>query len=333
MRLFESILETNQRRVAGATDAVVPAAEFAGALPIAALSCIDPRLNHLLPDMLGIAEEHFIWLRNAGNIITSPLSSTMRSLSLACAVKGAKEIVVIGHTDCQVCKTSTLQLLEKFSALGVDRHKLPENLVEYFGLFSSERQNVMRGVEFVRASPLIGAKVPVHGLLIDIKTGKLDWVVNGYEAPASAAVVSGKAGEMFRKADQTLDSFARIGNAAAEELKLPEAKIGEVVSIARDVLQRVEQVAAAAQNSIGSHGTAAKIGATATRAVSPTAASVPASAAGSANASAAAAAAATSASVPPALPPTMAAPAAMSPADKLRLLAKVARDAKAARRK
>ena len=81
------------------------------------------------------------------------------------------------------------------SVLGVDRHHLPENLIEYFGLFGTERQNVIRGVEFVRASPLIGAQVPVHGLLIDVHSGRLEWVVNGYQR--LDAVVTGKVGELF----------------------------------------------------------------------------------------------------------------------------------------
>jgi carbonic anhydrase len=199
--------------------------------------------------MLGISEEHFIWLRNAGNIVTGPLSSTMRSLALACAVKGAKEIAVIGHSDCLVGKTTTMQLLDRLAALGVDRHRLPENLVEYFGLFGTERQNVIRGVEFVRASPLIGAKIPVHGLLIDLHSGRLEWVVNGYQI--LDAVVAGKVGELFKKADQTFDAFAKIGSTAAEELKLPESKIGDIVSTARDWLHRAEHIAAAAQQQIG----------------------------------------------------------------------------------
>ena len=66
-------------------------ADFADALPVVALTCIDVRLNHLLPDVLGLPEAHFIWLRNAGNIITGPLSSTMRSLALACAIKGRRK--------------------------------------------------------------------------------------------------------------------------------------------------------------------------------------------------------------------------------------------------
>jgi carbonic anhydrase len=140
-----------------------------------------------LPAALGLPEEHFIWLRNAGNVITSTASSTMRSLALACAVKGGREIAVIGHSDCRVGQTSMLQLTENFRALGVDRAKLPENLVEFFGVFASERQNVLKAVDFVRHSPLIGPKMPVHGLLLDIRAGKLEWLVNGYQTLEAAA--------------------------------------------------------------------------------------------------------------------------------------------------
>jgi len=249
MRLFELILDVNQRKVAGDKSASVPVGEFGSALPVAALTCIDTRLNHLLPDMLGLPEEQFIWLRNAGNIVTGPLSSTMRSLALACAVKGAKEIAIIGHSDCLVGRTTTMQLLDRLAALGVDRHRLPENLVEYFGLFGTERQNVMRSVDFVRVSPLIGAKVPVHGVLIDVQSGRLEWVANGYQSLETAA--SGKTSELFKQADRTLDAFAKIGNVAAEELKFPEAKIGEMVQTAQDWLQKAEQVTGVVEEKFG----------------------------------------------------------------------------------
>src|SRR5208283_5839858 len=99
---------------------------FPDELPVVALTCIDVRLNRFFPGVLGLPEEYFIWLRNAGNIITSPLSSTMRSLALACAIKGGREVAIIGHTDCKVCQTTTMELLEKLKALGVERHLLPE---------------------------------------------------------------------------------------------------------------------------------------------------------------------------------------------------------------
>src|SRR5258707_11673026 len=182
MRLFEAIVDANHRAIAGDATAGVRVAEFESELPVIALTCVDPRLNALFPNVLGLPAEQFIWLRNAGNIITGPLSSTMRSLALACAVKGGREIAIIGHTDCQVCRTTTMVLLDELKALGVDRARLPENVIEFFGMSGSERQNVIKACDFARGSPLIGPKIPVHGLMIDIETGKLDWVVNGYDA-------------------------------------------------------------------------------------------------------------------------------------------------------
>ena len=54
--------------------------------------------------------------------------------------------------------------------------------MKFFGLFASERQNVLRAAEFIRQSPLIGPKTPVHGLLVDINNGRLETIVNGYQA-------------------------------------------------------------------------------------------------------------------------------------------------------
>src|SRR5438552_17648368 len=140
MRLFEAITEASHGAVAGDQNAGVRPGDFEDELPVVALTCIDPRLNALFPSVLGLPGEQFIWLRNAGNIITGPMSSTMRSLALACAVKGGKEIAIIGHTDCLVGKTTTMQLIDRLRELGIERHLLPDNVNEYFGTFASERQ-------------------------------------------------------------------------------------------------------------------------------------------------------------------------------------------------
>jgi carbonic anhydrase len=247
MRLLEAIVTANERAVSGGGRPEPLAAELADALPLVALTCIDARLNKLIPEMLGVPEEKFIWLRNAGNIITGPLSSTMRSLALACAVKGGKEVAVIGHSDCQVAKGSTLQLLDSFAKLGVERAKLPENLNEFFGVFASERQNVIKGCDIVRRSPLLGPKIPVHGLLLDVSSGRLEWIVNGYEtlsapqtAPASDFTQSLKAG-----LDQAETVVGNLKEFTLGEMKFPETKIGEIASQAEQIIQQVEKIAAA----------------------------------------------------------------------------------------
>jgi carbonic anhydrase len=242
MRLFEAIIDANHRAVAGDTTAGLHPADFADELPVIALTCIDPRLNAFFPNVLALPAEQFIWLRNAGNIIFDPMSSMTRTLALACAVKGGREIAIIGHTDCLVCKTTALQLLDKFKELGVERHLLPDNLNEFFGLFSSERQNVIKGCDIVRHSPLIGPKIPVHGFLLDIETGKLEWIVNGYEVlqalPAASDAIK-DAGPMAG----ALGSFAAFN---IGEMKFPEAKIGELATKVGDWLsQKVEKIEAA----------------------------------------------------------------------------------------
>ncbi len=205
-----------------------------------ALTCIDARLNRLFPAVLGVPEDKFIWLRNSGNIIFDPMSSMMRTVAMACAIKGGKEIAIIGHTDCLVCKTTTMQLLERFKELGVERQALPDNINEFFGLFSSERQNVIKACETARQSPLIGPKIPVHGLLVDIETGKLEWLVNGYQAWAT---MSDKWNEVVRSAGETVDKLKSLSDFNIGEMKFPETKIGETVVKAEDWLsQRIGEL-------------------------------------------------------------------------------------------
>lgn len=244
MRLFESIIEANHKAVAGDSLAGLRPAEFEDELPIIALTCIDPRLNAFFPNILGVPAEQFIWLRNAGNIITGPLSSTMRSLALACAVKGGREIAIIGHTDCQIARTNMIQLLERFKELGVERNRLPENLNEFFGMFATERQNVIKGCDFIRQSPIIGPKIPVHGLLADIETGKLEWVVNGYDTLQAQpqGVVA------MPQASSPLGTPGSLGKFDMGEMKFPEtkigdwaaAKIGEIKSAAEQAMQSAQ---------------------------------------------------------------------------------------------
>ena len=235
MRLFEAILEANHRAVAGDQDAGLHPDDFADELPVVALTCIDARLNKLFPAVLGVPEEKFIWLRNSGNIIFDPMSSMTRTLAMACAIKGGKEIAIIGHTDCLVCKTTTIQLLERFKALGVERHVLPDNVNEFFGMFSSERANVIKACDIVRQSPLIGPRIPVHGLVVDIQTGKLEWIVNGYE---TFATMGDRWTEVVKSAGQTVDALKSLTDFNIGEMKFPDTKIGESVVQAEDWLSK-----------------------------------------------------------------------------------------------
>jgi len=233
MRLFEAIVEANFM-APGLQAAVTLPEEVAGSLPVAALTCIDSRLNRLIPRRLGIPEDQLVWLRNAGNIVSGPESSTMRSLVLACAVKGAKELAVIGHHDCRVAHSTVLELTQRLDAMGVERDRLPGDLVDYFRLFASERQNGIQAVETVRRSPIMGWKIPVHGLLLNVTDGRLEWVVNGYHTlpEASVTVVAGPANPQA-VGENTVAALPDLGRideprlTPTNDFMLPPAQIGD----------------------------------------------------------------------------------------------------------
>src|SRR5256886_3563798 len=120
-----------------------------------------------------------------------------------------------------------MQLLDRLRAMGVERHLLPDNINEYFGLFASERQNVIKAADIVRGSPIIGPKIPVHGLLVDIQTGKLEWLVNGYQ---SVQTMTARWDEVVKSAGHTVDALKSLSDFNIGEMKFPDTKIGESVA-------------------------------------------------------------------------------------------------------
>ena len=92
-----------------------------------------------------------------------------------------------------------------------------------------------RRCDIVRHSPLIGPKIPVHGLLLDIETGKLDWVVNGYQALDTLA---SRLHEPISPAGATPDLMKSLSPFHLGEMKFPEGKIGELATKAEDWLSK-----------------------------------------------------------------------------------------------
>jgi carbonic anhydrase len=129
-------------------------------------------------------------------------------------------------------------LTERFRALGIERHQLPENLTEFFDVFASERQNVIRAVEFVRQSPLIGPKIPVQGLLVNVQSGQLEWVVNGYDVLARPAAAPGSV--RLPTLGGIVGDLATGAGFNMGEMKFPETKIGEIANAAKQMFSTHE---------------------------------------------------------------------------------------------
>lgn len=181
MRLFEAIVDANHRALAGDERAGLRPSEFEGCFPIAVLTCFDPRLHRLMPEVIGVDEADFVWVTNAGNVVTHPLDSTARSLGLACAIHDGKEIAVIGHTDCRFFQPARFLLAGRLRSRGISLGAAAAKLDEFLATLATERSNVQRSVQQLRSSPFVPKTIPIHGLMVDIESGQLDWVVDGYQ--------------------------------------------------------------------------------------------------------------------------------------------------------
>jgi carbonic anhydrase len=181
LTLLDEILEQNARFVA---DRERPISRQP-AKQIALFTCIDTRLVEFLEPAMGIRRGDAKVIKHAGNTIVDPTGDVMRSLVVAIYALGCEEIYVVGHKDCGMAQLDVAELRRRMLARGVPPaavDALQPGLPEWLGTFHDPCSNVLRVVDVIRHSPLIPRDVPVHGLLIDPHSGRLELLTSGYEA-------------------------------------------------------------------------------------------------------------------------------------------------------
>jgi len=152
---------------------------------MAVVTCMDCRLVQMFEQALGLERGDVLELRTAGATISEPernsgFNDLIRSLAGGIYLLGVREVAVIGHTQCGLGKVDPTVLIASMQALGVE----PQPLIEkagpksWIGAFDDVHVNVKEVVDVIRNS-LYLPKIPVHGLVIDIETGKLEMVDKG----------------------------------------------------------------------------------------------------------------------------------------------------------
>ena len=142
------------------------------------LSCMDCRLIEFLEPALGLDRGDAKIVRNAGNSIVG--EDAIRSIGAALYNLDANEVLVVGHTDFGMASADADELKEKMIARGIKEEDIAKyDLAEWIGGFDDEEENVRNVVEKIKSHPLI-PEVPVHGAIIDIVTGELKVLVDGY---------------------------------------------------------------------------------------------------------------------------------------------------------
>lgn len=157
---------------------------------MAILTCMDTRLIDLLPRAMNLKNGDAKIIRNAGAIVYQPFGNIMRSMMMSVYELGADEIFVVGHHDCGMTGLDPDRLLQRMVERGVDADVFTTlrhagiDLNRWLTGFNTVREGVEKSVSIIRNHPLLPPGMPVHGLIIDPVTGKLDVVSEGYRRPA-----------------------------------------------------------------------------------------------------------------------------------------------------
>lgn len=154
---------------------------------IVVLSCMDTRLVELLPKAMNLRNGDVKIVKSAGAIVNHPFGGIMRSLLVAVYELKAEEIYIVGHYDCGMSAIDPDIMLGHMKERGITQDTI--DLVTYSGVdlrewlrgFGDVKTSVNKSVDLVRSHPLMPKGVPVHGLVIDPGTGRLDLVTDGNE--------------------------------------------------------------------------------------------------------------------------------------------------------
>ncbi|MED1950757.1 carbonic anhydrase [Brevibacillus centrosporus] len=186
MRNLDEILEFNRQFVENKEYEKYQTTKFPDKR-LVVLSCMDTRLEELLPKAMNMRNGDIKHVKSAGAIVSHPFGSIMRSILVAIYELNAAEVMVVGHYDCGMSVIDSSRTMEKMMDKGVSAQTFSTlqhagiNLQQWLRGFENVNESVKNSVETIKNHPLLPESVAVHGLLIDPVTGRLDVVVNGYD--------------------------------------------------------------------------------------------------------------------------------------------------------
>jgi carbonic anhydrase len=132
---------------------------------LAVVTCMDARID--VEDALGLRVGDAHVIRNAGAVVTDDV---VRSLIVSQQFLGTDLIALIAHTGCGLNGADEAALRARLTASS------GRSLDLAFGAFEETESHVRSQVALLRSHPWLN-RVPVHGLIYDVATGRLHPVV------------------------------------------------------------------------------------------------------------------------------------------------------------
>jgi carbonic anhydrase len=159
---FDRLMEENRRYAATFDRSALTAAPMSGLVIVA---CMDARLD--VHEVLGLRTGDAHVIRNAGGLVTDDV---IRSLLVSMELLGTREIVVIEHTGCGLHGIDQAMLRDRVAATS---GRSAASIDIDFGGFDDLAATLRAQVRILAEHPLL-RRVPIHGLLFDVATGRLE---------------------------------------------------------------------------------------------------------------------------------------------------------------
>ena len=143
---------------------------------IAIVTCMDPRLTGI-GAMLGLSDADADVIRNAGTVIDD---DSVRSLLVSTKLLGAREIMIINHTDCGMLKFTDAEMADRLRKETGQAQIVPAR----FYSFTDVEENTREQMQKARLHPWVPRDVLVRGFIFDVITGRLSEVSPAQEIVA-----------------------------------------------------------------------------------------------------------------------------------------------------
>lgn len=132
---------------------------------LAILTCMDARIDLAAALGLVVGDAHVV--RNAAGLASE---DAIRSLAVSQQLLGTRDVLVIAHTQCGLHGADEADLRARIAA------STGRETDMVFGAFADLAAMVRAQVEILRGEPRL-LETPVHGLIYEVETGRLQRVV------------------------------------------------------------------------------------------------------------------------------------------------------------